>query len=267
MKKISGLVAIVGINICTCAVAVDMNATWGSCTVREWDSFISKCNSSSSCSVIDKRPAFSVASCDLQKFCIVNGYNEPVTCVAYCEYIDNSDCNATINRQLSKNLSFSVSQCGGTESITYESCAQCTQTCSNCTSDASWSATNTAGIQQKVTRTCQCGYCAAVTQYQCASGYYGTATSASAGCTVCPAHATCAGGNYSTFKCTAGYYKHASDATSCSTCPGLNVGGLTVLGTSATGATSVTQCYIPDWEEICDDTGCFEFDEDCYYSK
>lgn len=51
--------------------------------------------------------------------------------------------------------------------------------------------------------TCKSG----VTQYECAAGYYGTATSASStGCTKCPANATCAGGNESTYSCNSGYW-------------------------------------------------------------
>lgn len=62
---------------------------------------------------------------------------------------------------------------------------------------------------------------AGTTTYKCASGYYGTATSASAGCTACPDNATCAGGNGSTFICNRGYYKSGA---ACQPCP--NSGGI-----------------------------------------
>ena len=47
--------------------------------------------------------------------------------------------------------------------------------------------------------------CSSCTTYRCNSGYYGTARSASSGCTKCPSNATCAGGNGSTFVCAKGY--------------------------------------------------------------
>ena len=54
--------------------------------------------------------------------------------------------------------------------------------------------------------------CSACTTYRCNSGYYGTALSASRGCTRCPTNATCAGGNNSTFVCNTGYYKNGSES-------------------------------------------------------
>ncbi len=57
-----------------------------------------------------------------------------------------------------------------------------------------------------VTNVLNCTCKSGITQYECAAGYYGTATSSSAGCTKCPANATCAGGNDSTYSCNVGYW-------------------------------------------------------------
>lgn len=59
------------------------------------------------------------------------------------------------------------------------------------------------------------------TGYKCAAGYYGTANSTgTGGCIKCPANATCAGGNESTFSCNSWYYKIGS---SCKECPANSV--------------------------------------------
>ena len=78
--------------------------------------------------------------------------------------------------------------------------------------------------------------------YTCAADYYGTATSASSGCTACPANATCAGGNGSTFVCKAGYYK---DGTSCKACES--------GATSPAGSTSHTACCYPSGSSFSND--------------
>lgn len=48
------------------------------------------------------------------------------------------------------------------------------------------------------------------TTYECAPSFYGTATSASTGCTECPDNALCRGGNNSTFDCASGYIKNTT---------------------------------------------------------
>jgi len=103
--------------------------------------------------------------------------------------------------------------------------------------------------------------CSACTTYRCASGYYGTATSGTSGCTICPSNATCAGGNGSIFVCAKGYYK---DGGLCSRCP--TSGG--VYGTTAAaGATAVTECYLPANTPITDATGTYIFTGNCYYTE
>ena len=91
--------------------------------------------------------------------------------------------------------------------------------------------------------------------YACASGYYGTATSGTSGCTACPSNATCSGGNGSTFSCNKGYYKSGS---SCTACPSDGT-------TSGSGATSVSSCYIPSGTSFSDGTGSGSYTGNCYY--
>ncbi|MBQ7289685.1 MAG: hypothetical protein IJW84_02205 [Alphaproteobacteria bacterium] len=59
--------------------------------------------------------------------------------------------------------------------------------------------------------------CVSSYTYTCRSGYYGTATSMSTGCTACPDNATCAGGNGSTFVCDEGFRKSGSSCIRCGT--------------------------------------------------
>ena len=103
--------------------------------------------------------------------------------------------------------------------------------------------------------------CSSCTSYKCDSGYYGTATSASSGCTKCPLNATCAGGNNSTFVCDKGYY---NNGTGCTRCPAS--GG--IYGTTAnTGATAITECYIPSGSAFSDSTGNGTYTDNCYYTN
>lgn len=148
-------------------------------------------------------------------------------------------------------------------SCSYDSSCTSTLTC-NC-STSSTGSTNKYGIVATTTQK-QDVYCvgqtaysqcvAGTTTYKCASGYYGTATSLSAGCTACPANATCAGGNGSTFRCNANYYKSGA---ACQPCPN--------GGKSAAGATSITSCYLPSGTTFSDSTGSGTYTENCYYSN
>ena len=92
------------------------------------------------------------------------------------------------------------------------------------------------------------------TTYKCTPGYYGTATSALAGCTKCPDNATCSGGNGSTFVCNSGTYKSLG---SCIKCPS--------PGTSPSGSTSISSCYIPSGTTGSDGSGTYKYTADCYY--
>ena len=167
----------------------------------------------------------------------------PVTvCVISC-----NSCDTTYYTMLEKTGSG-----GGTCTYNYTACV-----CKNgCTSD-SWTSSNTgyesAYICDKT--------CTRVYSHQCAAGYYGTATSASAGCTKCPSNASCTGGNNSTFVCNQGYYKNGSK---CERCPAS--GG--VYGTTASaGSTSITSCYLPSGTSFSDSTGSGTYTGNCYYKN
>ena len=92
------------------------------------------------------------------------------------------------------------------------------------------------------------------TTYKCAAGYYGTATSALAGCTKCPDNATCSGGNGSTYVCNSGTYKAYG---ACASCPS--------PGTSPSGSTSISSCYIPSGTTGSDGSGTYKYTANCYY--
>ncbi|MBN1325104.1 MAG: hypothetical protein JW974_02710 [Alphaproteobacteria bacterium] len=128
-----------------------------------------------------------------------------------------------------------------------ENCTGCT----NCT-DIGWTAYN-AGYERYTDKTCVCNTCNITYSYRCSAGYYGTSNSiGTSGCIVCPANATCPGGNASTFFCISGYYKNG---TVCTICPS--------GGSSLPGSTSITSCNISSGD---DESGIFEYDPNCYYS-
>lgn len=124
--------------------------------------------------------------------------------------------------------------------------------CSECTKKCAAGSTGYDNVNETIAHAMLCNdsKTADECKYQCAAGYYGTATSASTGCTKCPENATCAGGNNSTFvcndkfylakptdtfctgcpenaicetgkpfKCEPGYYKQGDNATQCTSCP------------------------------------------------
>lgn len=124
----------------------------------------------------------------------------------------------------------SFSQCGSLNPIFQV----CDCVCSNCTSDAAYTAAGT-GYQKKVNRTCECSSgtakCTETTVYQCAVGYYGRSTNGTSGCTRCPS----SGGVYGT--------------------------------TAAAGSTAITSCYIPSGSSFSDGTGSGTYTGDCYYQN
>ncbi len=101
---------------------------------------------------------------------------------------------------------------------------------SNCASTA-WTAGGT-GYETRIYRTCDISFveCISTTQYRCASGYYGTSSNGTSGCTRCPS----SGGVY---------------------------------GTSAAGATAITSCYIPSGTSASDASGSYILTGDCYYNN
>lgn len=126
--------------------------------------------------------------------------------------------------------------------------------------------------------TCKCG--PANQSYKCTSGFYGTAINMLSGCTKCPNHATCAGGNGSTFVCNSGYVKtdtacvKCSDGewlngTVCESCPTITNQNSNATSTATphtpSGATSITQCYYLQTSLITDERGSYYFNDDCNY--
>lgn len=109
----------------------------------------------------------------------------------------------------------------------------CVETCSssNCKSDSTWTTIRT-GYQRLVKRSCASNTnCQETPSYRCASGYYGTSSNGSTGCTLCP-----------------------------------SFNGIKAL--SAAGAnSSITKCYVPDGTVGTDVTGTFKYTYACYYTK
>ena len=144
-------------------------------------------------------------------------------------------------------------------SVTYDS--RCTNTtfCTSCKTSTRTAGGVTTTTTRSMTSTCSNCHVTPLCKttsmtYKCASGYYGTATSAFAGCTKCPTNATCAGGNGSTYVCNSGTYKTSSG---CASCPW--------PGTSAAGSTSISSCYIRSGTLGSDDSGSYKYTADCYY--
>ncbi|MBQ8294558.1 MAG: hypothetical protein IJX89_04190 [Alphaproteobacteria bacterium] len=174
--------------------------------------------------------------------------------------------------------------------------------CTKCTTATSVAGTSTPGSNTSASSCsfkCASGYygtatsatagCKACPQYatcaggngstfSCNSGYFSPGTAY--GCVSCPDNANeCSGTG---FVCTAGYYAATSGApfmNVCNLCPGYvfnatqtNLGGggsYTVSGTTAVGATSITECYMPadGYYGTADDTGFWLWNSDCYYAN
>ena len=108
-------------------------------------------------------------------------------------------------------------------------------------------------------------------RYKCGLGYYGNATSATSGCTKCPANATCTNGT--SFNCNSGYYKSGLSCAKCpdpTTGPG-DEGNWTVASSGMvgstggiisgnTGATNIGQCYLTNTSVVTDNTGTYEIE-------
>lgn len=118
--------------------------------------------------------------------------------------------------------------------------------------------------------TCSCT--GQTTTYACADGYYGSPTNNLTGCTPCPDNATCTYGSNTTFTCNLNYLKtddscipcptngvytcagttlvcakgYYRNGNTCNRCPSSGgVYGTTASPTFSSGATSITECYIP----------------------
>lgn len=117
---------------------------------------------------------------------------------------------------------------------------KCTsKTCTDCTSDTSWSSTGTAGYQKKTTATCNAGVCTKTTEYRCDAGYYGSSTNGTSGCTQCPTWT--------------GVYTNSTKTT-------------LSRGYSTVGTTGITGCMIIPGT-FYDATGTFTMGNPCSYSN
>lgn len=105
--------------------------------------------------------------------------------------------------------------------------SDCCLPCTNCTSDTGWTYHKT-GYVRRATRTCNCdGTCSASYRYACASGYYGSSSNGTSGCSLCP------NGGYS------------------------NVGS----------NTDITSCYLIPGTGYTDSSGTYTYTQPCYYKK
>ena len=111
---------------------------------------------------------------------------------------------------------------------------------------------------------CPCSLCAQTGYCTCNAGYYAKVTYdnncfSDCDCSgVCPSNSTCT--SATSFTCNKGYWKNGSVCTSC---PPSNYGG---YGTTAsTGATSISECYLPAGTTSSDTTGTFQFTQKCYF--
>lgn len=88
-------------------------------------------------------------------------------------------------------------------------------------------------ITDPMTAHCDCGV---LTEYRCASGYWGRPTNTTSGCTKCLS------------------MRNHVDTTD-------------VPGLSSAGSTSITQCYMRANVRLRDNTGIFQFTQPCYYTN
>lgn len=120
----------------------------------------------------------------------------------------------------------------GTCSFNVQYCDLCTA-CTNCTS-TSWTTASNGINQSQTLARCEdkcTNTCSKTTYYRCLGGYYGTPTSTTTGCYVCPTS-----------------------------------GGLT--GTSVAGSNSkVENCYFPSGRSVTDSTGTYQFTSNCFYGS
>lgn len=100
----------------------------------------------------------------------------------------------------------------------------------NCSS-TSWESAQSSGYETRQYKYCSGRYtCVSETEYRCASGYYGSSTNGTNGCTRCP----------------------SSNG---------------IYGTSAAGSKLITNCYMPTETILTDETGTFIYTSDCFYTN
>ena len=101
----------------------------------------------------------------------------------------------------------------------------------NCISDTSYKSGN-AGYEYKVNRSCVSNECKTTNVYRCASGYYGTSSNGTSGCSRCP----------------------LDTATG-------------MYGNSPAGASTIIACYQPSGRTGSDSTGTFVYTSNCGYQN
>lgn len=101
----------------------------------------------------------------------------------------------------------------------------CSTTCTKFPSWANYSTGYQRGTYEELN--CRLCYCETKYSYRCASGYYGTTSNGTSGCTACPS------------------------------------GGTSVAGSNS----SITGCYVPASTELTDSTGTFSHTTSCYYTN
>ena len=179
--------------------------------------------------------------------------------IVYCSICDE---DAGYVEQLVTETSTKVPAC----KVIYTTCVKSlviTKSCEGlpCENKQNWAAhtTSTQTRCNDVSNTCE---------YRCADGYYQSMAAQGSlppTCTACPDNGVCTA-DYG-LKCNKGFYREQTIGRGtqyiCSRCP--SSGG--VYGTTAsTGATAITQCYLPSGTEFSDDTGSGTYTGNCYYS-
>ncbi len=120
----------------------------------------------------------------------------------------------------------SDSECSSGQYCHQGTCETCGG-CNNCSGDTGWVSGNT-GYQYRQTKYCLCETCHTSTSYRCATGYYGSSSNGTSGCTRCPSE---------------------DGAT----------------GTSAAGSTARTSCYIPSGTKFSNNTGSGQWTGNSFY--
>lgn len=125
---------------------------------------------------------------------------------------------------------YSDSDCGSTSEYgcINNRCAKC-KSCSGA-STGTWTPHST-GYQKRTVTTCNCnGTLTTHTEYRCDTGYYGTTSNGTSGCTRCPSSGD-------------------------------------IYGSSVASSISITKCYLPSGTGFSNSTGSGTYTDNCYYTN